>query len=379
MNNLIRHDRDCLGVLHVTNDFAANGTGITNLLRTLALAQVEAGFEVHIACRSRDERDIVPLEERGIIFHRLPRLAGPASVLRLCSRVRRIVEEHDLDVVHAHTVKATLPVVLGGRRLRSRSVATIHNSFQRSARLMLLVRRPVSVSNAVDREMTTVGGLRLPLRTTVVPNGVRRSEPVGPVPTDVSQRTALYVGGLHHRKGVDILLHAFARVLDTVPDANLVIAGRRDEPAVEQLAEELGLGRRVDFLGLLDDPATAMSHAAVVLVPSRHEPFGLVAAEARLVGAPVIASEVGGLPEVLDGGDAGQLLPVGDVAAWSAAIARMLSDPAHRDLWARRSARGADRLDERSMVRGYSDVYATLIPGPARHRPDRSAARPHSS
>lgn len=339
-----------------------NGTGITNLLRTLALAQVEAGLQVHIACRSCDEDDIGPLRDRGITFHRLPRLAGPASVVRLCGRIRRIVKEHDLDVVHAHTVKATLPILLGGRPLRSRSVATIHNSFQRSARLMLLTRCPVSVSRAVDREMTTIGGIRLPFRTTVVPNGVRRSEAAGTVPAEVSRRTALYVGGLHHRKGVDIILRAFARVLETVPDANLVIAGRRDQPAVEHLSEELGLGRRVSFLGLLVDPAPAMSRSAVVLVPSRHEPFGLVAAEARLAGAPVIASQVGGLPEVLDGGGAGQLLPVGDVAAWSSAITRMLTDPAHRESWVQRSVSGADRLDDRSMVQGYSEVYATLAP-----------------
>jgi glycosyltransferase involved in cell wall biosynthesis len=361
-----RHGHQALGVLHITNDFAPNGTGITSLLYTLARAQVEAGLSVHIASSSVEESYTHQLLEQGVVFHRVPRLTGLDTLARIRSQLRRIVGDHGLDIVHTHTVKATVVSLSAGRRIRRRTVATIHNSFQRSSRLMLLTFRPVAVSKAVREEMGRLGRLRLPQRTTVIPNGVRARSTGGMAPSAVSRRTALYVGGLHHRKGVDVILHAFARVAEELPDTNLVIAGRRDAPEIEDLACALGLGSRVTFLGLLADPGAAMAQAGVVLVPSRHEPFGLVAAEARLAGAPVLASDTGGLREVLDGGAAGQLLPVGDVAAWSGAMTAVLSNPAYRDDWAQRSACGAGRFDDRVMAEAYEQLYRGLVGGVAR-------------
>ncbi|MFM7815600.1 MAG: glycosyltransferase family 4 protein [Verrucomicrobiota bacterium] len=138
----------------------------------------------------------------------------------------------------------------------------------------------------------------------------------------------LYVGRLDREKGVEGLLRAFARASESFPDALLRLAGQGPLRSVlEGLASELGIADRVTFLGWLDTAAIEreLTQAWSLVVPSLWaEPLGLVAVEAVVRGVPVIASEHGGLAEIIEHGISGLLFPNGDVATLEDRLRRIL-------------------------------------------------------
>ena len=131
----------------------------------------------------------------------------------------------------------------------------------------------------------------------------------------------------------------------------------RDQPDVEQLARTAGIADRVEFMGFMPDPTRAMRAATVVAIPSRDEPFGLVAIEARRCAVPIVASDVDGLREALDDGLAGQLVPVGDAERWAEAMVRILTDPDHRAEMGERAQAGVEAFEPAIMERAYRRIY----------------------
>ncbi|HWO41241.1 MAG TPA: glycosyltransferase family 4 protein [Candidatus Eisenbacteria bacterium] len=144
--------------------------------------------------------------------------------------------------------------------------------------------------------------------------------------------TAAFGGRLVREKGVDLLLHAFAKITDRVPQAKLIIAGDGPERATLQaLARRLGLDSRVSWLGHLTqhEMEQRFSQAWVQVVPSLWaEPFGIVAAEAMMRGTAVIASNSGGLAEIVRDGETGFLVPPGDIEALAGRLTQILQDRA---------------------------------------------------
>lgn len=159
----------------------------------------------------------------------------------------------------------------------------------------------------------------------VVPNGV---DPVAPASPSLGPRPSLlHVGHLEPRKNLELLVRALARV-PRERRPSLVFAGRDAGSGrrLDRLAARLGVRDDVHRLGEVDDTRLAALYANThaVVVPSRHEGFGLCALEGLAHGRPVIASAAAALPEVL--GDEGTLLPTGDVDAWATAFANLPRD-----------------------------------------------------
>ncbi|HUG41000.1 MAG TPA: glycosyltransferase family 4 protein [Longimicrobiales bacterium] len=145
------------------------------------------------------------------------------------------------------------------------------------------------------------------------------------------------------QKGLDTLLAGYAALRRTRPGSPpLLIAGRgKDAGAVERMAGELGIAEHVRLLGPVTDARRLelLEGARVLLMPSRFEGFGLVAAEAMAAGVPVVAARAGSLPEVVDEPRGGMLVPPDDPAALAAATAALLDDDERR---ARLSASARD-------------------------------------
>ncbi len=189
-------------------------------------------------------------------------------------------------------------------------------------------------------EARLLGSLGLPLRRVeILPPGYRPLPPPPDEPGSFAARAgvdgpfALFVGRLASNKGLLDLLDAFAIVAREHPAARLVIVGEDGgmRSAVESRIRSAGLERSVRLLGHLDDDrllAAAYREAAVTVLPSEYEAFGLVLLESLAQGTPVIASRVGGIPEVVDDGRAGLLVPPGSVPELSGAIRRLWEDPA---------------------------------------------------
>ena len=169
-----------------------------------------------------------------------------------------------------------------------------------------------------------------PYRLTTIHNGIDVDSFIGEASDRplVAGRYVLNVAGFQAHKGQDTLLRSFARVAAEHPDVRLVLAGGEAEflPALRGLCRELGLEARVDFFVNASHAtvATLMKFAAVFCLPSRREPFGIVLLEAGAFGVPIIASRVGGIPEVLADGESGILLPPDNDLAWSNALCALL-------------------------------------------------------
>jgi glycosyltransferase involved in cell wall biosynthesis len=137
----------------------------------------------------------------------------------------------------------------------------------------------------------------------------------------------LCVGRLIPIKGHIVLLRAFAQARRRLPSLQLDLAGRGPlEPALRALAKELGIEDAIRFLGYVAPVQRAIEDAAAVVVPSMGEGFGMVALEAMERARPVIATEIGGLGELVEDGVTGYLVPTGEAEPLADAIVRLVSD-----------------------------------------------------
>lgn len=154
-----------------------------------------------------------------------------------------------------------------------------------------------------------------------------------------------HMSGTHHVKGVDVLLEAMPIILGA-HQATLHIIGTGDRiNQYEAMCEGLGIEEHVRFLGFIEHSKLPpyFSSADLFVLPSRREGFGLVLAEAMACGVPVVSTRVGGIPEVVEDGVTGLLVPPNDPAAIAEAIIELLDDPERmRDM----GVRGRERVSE---------------------------------
>jgi len=173
----------------------------------------------------------------------------------------------------------------------------------------------------------------------------------------------LCIGRLIPIKGHIVLLRAFAEARRQLPDLELEIAGRGPlEPALKALCRELGIEEAVRFLGYVAPVQEAIERAAVVVVPSMGEGFGMAALEAMERARPVIAADIGGLGELVEHGATGLLVTPGETESLRDAIVALGSDPA---LAARMGEAGRQRalarfLQERCTERTEILYHAAL-------------------
>lgn len=197
-------------------------------------------------------------------------------------------------------------------------------------------------------------------RSSVIHNGLDPIFHHEPPPPPEGAPRLLCAGRIAHEKGMDVAIDALGRVVRTIPDVRLTIAGDGPERgALEERAKDLGVTEHVEFLGWVEPERMheVMARCFAVIVPSRREGFGLAALEAALAARPVVASKVGGLPEVVDDGATGILVTADDSAATATAIEHLLAAPsrAHEMGLAARS-----RALQRFGARQHADAWEAL-------------------
>jgi glycosyltransferase involved in cell wall biosynthesis len=209
------------------------------------------------------------------------------------------------------------------------------------------------------------------MRDEMTRNGIPREaiHILPPVPVDTrdllrdipEEPHLLFVGQLIRGKGVDLLLRALARL--TTPFRATVVGDGNAAGSLRKMARRLGLTGRVEFLGWVahEDLGRHYDSARVVVVPSRWpEPFGLVGIEAMRRARPVVAFDVGGIPDWLKDGETGLLCPEQDVSALALALRRLLVD---RELASRLGRAGYERAQRVYSHQGYIQDLETLLTG----------------
>lgn len=328
--HLLNHTRQLNGHVHAAVD--------------LACAQKELGHEVAIASGGGDFDTL--LSENGIENVLIDHERRPVTLLKSLAALQRYVRSSRPDVIHAHMMTSAVlawPVCrLAGIPL----VTTVHNEFEKSSILMGLGTRVIAVSAAVARSMAARGVSQS--RIKVVLNGtigaVRfRNRDRTPMPLE--RPAVVFVGGLHPRKGLPDLLAAFEAVHAANPAARLYVVGNgpHREEYIER-AQAMKCAAAVSFLGAQQNPYRWMTGADVFVLPSHADPAPLVLSEAREAGCAIVATQVDGIPELLDGGEAGILVPPHDPARLAEAVISLIEDPAKLADWRARSQVNIDLM-----------------------------------
>jgi glycosyltransferase involved in cell wall biosynthesis len=272
------------------------------------------------------------------------------------------------DVIHNHMYRAELvgtraAIALGviGHR-RPYVVSTVHSSRVRSAedreqlrRLTPHMDQLIAVSHAMERKIVEEGRATAPVR--LIYNGVdleryEHQEPCCTLRDEYGMEPGSQIVGviarLEPEKGHPTLFEAWPRVLREVADAYLLVVGEGSRRAeLERLAGELRIAHRVVFTGRRDDVPAVTAALDVAVLPSYREAQGLTILEAMALSRPVVASNVGGIPEVIHDGVTGLLVPPHDAEALAGAIIRLLTDHSYADLIARA---GHDLVHDRFCV-----------------------------
>jgi glycosyltransferase involved in cell wall biosynthesis len=213
-----------------------------------------------------------------------------------------------------------------------------------------------------------------------IPNGVDCAEyatVVGgeaEVPSTGQRRFLLFMGRLHYRKAVDILIRAFQQVADRIDDVDLVIAGEGTEMVLlRDMADTAGLNPRVHFLGTVtgDRKLWLLQNALCLVAPTRTwEGLPVVVLEAMAAGLPILGTRVGGIVDLVEPGENGLLVDPQDAKQLADALVTMSSDDETRRRMAARSSEKAQSYDWQVVATRYLDLFAELI---ARHETARAA------
>jgi N-acetyl-alpha-D-glucosaminyl L-malate synthase BshA len=179
---------------------------------------------------------------------------------------------------------------------------------------------------------------------------------------DESTRIVMHLSNFRPVKRIDSVIEVFARIVSRVP-AVLLLAGDGPEvPTARRVARQLGVSDRVQLLGAQENVLPLLSMADLFLLPSEQESFGLAALEAMACEVPVVASNAGGLPEVIEHGVTGFLHPVGDVDAMAASGVAVLTDEVlHRRIADAAVRLVRDRFCVERIVPMYEAHYAQVL------------------
>lgn len=175
------------------------------------------------------------------------------------------------------------------------------------------------------------------------------------------ERILMHASNFRKIKRIADVIRIFEKVKKAVPSKLLLVGDGPERPMAEELARELEICDDVRFVGKQQDMEEIYAISDLFLLPSEYESFGLAALEAMAGGAPVIASNAGGLPEIIESGVNGYMSPVGDVAQMSEQAIRILKDDATLQRFRDEARTQAERFDIMNIVPQYEDLYARFV------------------
>lgn len=359
------------------------GSGV--VATELGLALARGGDDVHFISYAPPSR--LSIFQERVHFHEVTVTTYPLFdpyppyTLALATKMAEVADFEKLDVLHVHyaiphAISAHLAQqILGDTHLKV--ITTLHGTditlVGRDVSYLPITKFGIEVSDGVTAvsqwlKEQTAENFKTAKTIEVIPNFVdpRRFHPRESATCHLfgasTDPLLCHVSNFRPVKRVLDVMEVFARVNRVVPCRLAMIGDGPDRSTAERFARDHNLTNRVAFLGNVGNLEQIVSSSDVFLLPSEAESFGMAALEAMACSVPVIATRAGGLPEVVDDGDTGFLLPVGDVDGMAARAIEILSD---QTLGRRMGAAARDvaitRFDVNGIVPLYRAMYERVI------------------
>lgn len=330
------------------------GSGVVATELGIELAAL--GHEIHFISYSQPFR--LSGRETGICYHEVPvsnypLFEFPPYDLALASRMAEVAEYYGLDLLHVHyAIPHSVSALLARQMLAARSrhlpfVTTLHGTditlVGQDRSYLPITRHAIQESDGVTSiseylKQLTIEDFSITRPIETITNFVNCDvyQPIRDERERARARTHLarpdeailmHLSNFRPVKRAVDTVKMFAKVVEQVPARLVLVGDGPDRSAAEWLAHDLGLHAKIHFLGKQDRVAELLPLADLMVMPSQMESFGLAALEAMACRVPTIATQVGGVPELIDNGENGLLYDVGDVEGMAAGAVRLLRHP----------------------------------------------------
>jgi N-acetyl-alpha-D-glucosaminyl L-malate synthase BshA len=370
---------------------SVGGSGV--VASELARCLVDLGHHTHVISSETPFR--LRESSAGVRFHRVetpgyPVFREPQYLLALTNRLVQVARSQRLDIIHAHyaiphaaaayLARQILAVGAGAGRV-PRIITTLHGtdvtilgsdpSYRETVAFCIDQSDAVTAVSASLRDDTK---RQMPVASdiVVIPNfldcGFHRRAPNPDLRQQLcprDEKLVTHISNLRPVKQIDAVVRVFARIRERVPSRLLIVGEGPDLSRAEQLIDELGIAAHVELIGEAQDVIGFLSVSDLFVLPSLQESFGLSALEAMACGVPVVASNVGGLPEVVVDGVTGFLHPPTDIERMAASAIEILSSPALHARMAEACQRLAmERFSADRIVPQYAELYERTLRSP---------------
>jgi N-acetyl-alpha-D-glucosaminyl L-malate synthase BshA len=360
--------------------YGGSGVVATELGKELAVRNHDIHFISYALPMRLTVTDRITFHEVEVLSY--PLFEYPPYDLVLATKMAEVIARYNLDILHVHyAIPHSISAYLAKMMLTDRKVpfvTTLHGTditlVGNDRSYLPITRFGIEHSDAVTAvshylKQKTIEEFQIQRPISVIPNFVNCDVYSRATDPTLRQRFArpgeaifIHISNFRPVKRVDDVIAVFSRVRRTCPAKLLLVGDGPERPKAEWLAETQGVSQDVLFMGKQSEMAPLLSIADILLLPSENESFGLVALEAMACEVPVIATRIGGIPEVVEHEEDGFLFGLGDVSAMAEASIRLIKNPHLRDEMGKTARRHAlHDFCATKIVQHYEQLYFQTI------------------
>ena len=359
------------------------GSGV--VATELGLALARKGHQVHFITYSYPVR--LDFLEMNIHFHEVhveeyPLFHYQPYELALSSKMAYVVKTYNIDILHVHyAIPHAYAGYMAKQMLKREGIEVPMITTLHGTDITLVGNHPTykeavtfsinesdvvtSVSESLKRDTLRLFNVDKDIK--VIPNfiGLQKTERVSPckrsVMASVDELIVTHISNFRKVKRVDDVVRVFYGIQQQLPAKLIMVGDGPDREIADQLCKDLGIKKKVLFLGNTSDIDRILCFTDLFLLPSESESFGLSALEAMAAGVPIVSSNAGGLSEVNEEGVSGYLCPIGDVQTMAEKAIYILSDKDRLAQFKQNARKVAARFDEEKIIPMYEALYYNAI------------------
>ena len=359
------------------------GSGV--VATELGLALARKGHQVHFITYSYPVR--LDFLEMNIHFHEVhveeyPLFHYQPYELALSSKMAYVVKTYNIDILHVHyAIPHAYAGYMAKQMLKREGIEVPMITTLHGTDITLVGNHPTykeavtfsinesdvvtSVSESLKRDTLRLFNVDKDIKD--IPNfiGLQKTERVSPckrsVMASADELIVTHISNFRKVKRVDDVVRVFYGIQQQLPAKLIMVGDGPEREIADQLCKDLGIKKKVLFLGNTSDIDRILCFTDLFLLPSESESFGLSALEAMAAGVPVVSSNAGGLSEVNEEGVSGYLCPIGDVQTMAEKAIYILSDKDRLAQFKQNARKVAARFDEEKIIPMYEALYYNAI------------------